>query len=164
VTTLTYFEKLFPAAAEFTCRLFFSFIAMQRKFHLCIPFLGIARPQSQLPRSIVHVSESDLYIPRICPHISCSIIGRSIVGIYKWLTDTCMWKSGLWPRNSFSGNNLFQIFGIGSLQCGRFSQGFGTIFNITGGFRNYFVVIDGYLEAVTTLSKRISIRVFRIST
>jgi hypothetical protein len=26
-----------------------------------------------------------------------------------------MWKLGLWPRNSFSGN-LFRIFGIGSLQ------------------------------------------------
>jgi hypothetical protein len=29
-----------------------------------------------------HVSVSDLYIPRISPHISCSRIGRSIVGEY----------------------------------------------------------------------------------
>ncbi len=41
----------------------------------------------------VHVSVSDLYIPRIGPqykiHIfSCSRIGRSIMGIYKSLTDT----------------------------------------------------------------------------
>jgi hypothetical protein len=50
----------------------------------------------------IHVSVSDLYIPRIGPHISCSIIGRSIMGIYKPLTDTWMWKLGLWPRNSFS--------------------------------------------------------------
>ncbi len=30
-----------------------------------------------------HVSVSDLYIPRISPHISCTRIGRSIVGITK---------------------------------------------------------------------------------
>jgi hypothetical protein len=41
--------------------------ALQGKSHLCTPFLGIARPQSQFP---LHVSVSDLYIPRISPHIS----------------------------------------------------------------------------------------------
>ncbi len=51
-----------------------------------------------------HVSVSDLYIPRIGPHSSFSRTGRSIVGIYKSLTDTRMWKVGLWLRNSFSGN------------------------------------------------------------
>jgi hypothetical protein len=35
-----------------------------------------------------HVSVSDLYIPRINPHISCSRICRSIVGKYKSLTHT----------------------------------------------------------------------------
>jgi hypothetical protein len=52
----------------------------------------------------LHVS--DLYIPRIGPHISCS---RSIVGIYKLFTDTCMWKLGLWPRNYFSWNISFKF-------------------------------------------------------
>ncbi len=44
------------------------------------------------------------HIPRIGPHISFSRIGRSILGIYKSLTDTWMWKMGLWPHNSLSGN------------------------------------------------------------
>jgi hypothetical protein len=36
----------------------------------------------------IHVSVSDLYIPRIGPPISCSRIGRPIVGLHKSLTDT----------------------------------------------------------------------------
>ncbi len=36
----------------------------------------------------IHVSVSDLCISRIGPYISFSRIGRSIVGIYKSLTDT----------------------------------------------------------------------------
>ncbi len=51
-----------------------------------------------------------MYIPRIGPHISCSSIGRSrIVEIYKWFTDTWMWKLGLLPGNSFSGNIWFEF-------------------------------------------------------
>ncbi len=44
------------------------------------------------PNVHIHVSVSDLYIPRIEPHISCSRIGRAMVGIYKSLTDTWMWN------------------------------------------------------------------------
>jgi hypothetical protein len=40
-----------------------------------------------------HVSLSDLYVPRISPHISYSRIGRLIAGIFKSLTDT--WR-GNW--------------------------------------------------------------------
>ncbi len=42
------------------------------------------------------------------------------MGIYKSLTDTCMWKLGLCPPQFFFWEDLFQIFGIGSLQflCG----------------------------------------------
>ncbi len=76
--------------------------ALQRKSHICIPFLGIAQTQSQ--------SVSELYIPRISPHISCSRLGRSIVGIYISLTDTWMWKLGLRPSNSFSGNICFEFW------------------------------------------------------
>jgi hypothetical protein len=67
---------------------------------------------ASVPISTLHVSVSSLYIPWIGPHISCSRIGRSMVGIYKWLTGT--W---LWPCNSLSGKCLFRIFGVGSLQC-----------------------------------------------
>ena len=41
--------------------------------------------------------------------ISCSRIDRSIVGIYKSLTDTWMWKLGLRPRYSFPGNICFKF-------------------------------------------------------
>ncbi len=56
------------------------------------------------------MSVSDLNIPRIGPHISCSRIGRSMVGIYKSLTDTWMWKLGLWPRNSFLRYWFFAVW------------------------------------------------------
>ncbi len=61
------------------------------------------------PNFHIYVSASDLYIPRIDPHISWSRTGRPIVGIYKSLTDTWMWKLGLWPRNFFSGIICFQL-------------------------------------------------------
>jgi hypothetical protein len=35
---------------------------------------------------------------------SCSKIGKPIVEIYQSLTDTWMWKLGLRPHNSLSGN------------------------------------------------------------
>ncbi len=56
----------------------------------------------------IHVSVIDLYIPRIGPHIFLQQ-NRQIDGgnIYESLTDICMWKLGLWPRNSFSGNICF---------------------------------------------------------
>ncbi len=78
---------------------------LQRKSHLFIPFLGIARPQPQFPYSCV--CERFIYSPRIGLHISSSWIGRP--GIFKSLTDAWMWKLGLRPRYSFSGNISFEI-------------------------------------------------------
>ncbi len=46
------------------------------------------------PNFHIHMSVRNLYIPKIGPHISCRRMGRSIVGIYKSLTDTWMWKLG----------------------------------------------------------------------
>ena len=48
---------------------------------------------------------SEIYIFPGSVHIFfCSRIDRPIMGIYKSFTDTRMWKLGLRPRNSFSGN------------------------------------------------------------
>ncbi len=85
-----------------------AWVTLQRKSPLFIPFLGIARPQPQFQHSCVSVSVSDLYSPRIGLHISSSRIGRPIVGD-KSLTDAWMWKWGLRPRYSFSGNICFEI-------------------------------------------------------
>ncbi len=60
------------------------------------------------PNFHIHVSVSELYIPRISPDISSSRTGRPIVGIYNSLTDR-MWKLGLRPRYSFSGNICFKF-------------------------------------------------------
>ncbi len=54
--------------------------------------------RSLSPNFHIHMSASYLYIPTTDRHISCSRIGRSIMGIHISLTDTWMWKLGLWPR------------------------------------------------------------------
>ncbi len=71
------------------------------------------------PSFYIHVPVSDLYIPRIGPHISYSRNGSSILGIYNSLPDTWMWKLGLRPRYSFSGNICFQFsaFFLCSVVC-----------------------------------------------
>ncbi len=81
--------------------------ALQRKSHLCIPRKGIARPKSQFPHSCVF--ERFIYSQDQSTYFPASRIGRPILGIYKSLTDTWMWKLGLRPRNSFSGNICFKF-------------------------------------------------------
>jgi hypothetical protein len=61
------------------------------------------------PNINILVSVSDLYSPRIGLHFSSSRIERPIVEIHKSLTDARMWKLGLRPRYSFSGNICFEI-------------------------------------------------------
>ncbi len=63
------------------------------------------------------VSLSDLYIPRIGPHISCSSIGRQIVGIYKSLTDAHECQNWDWGRSIlflgiFVSNFQFWFFAV----------------------------------------------------
>ncbi len=75
------------------------------------------------PNFHIHVSVSDLYIPRIGRHIFLQqkTVGRPIVEIYKSLTDTWMWKL---VAQFLFWEYLFQIFGIVSLQCVRSSPYF----------------------------------------
>ncbi len=88
---------------------------LQPKFHLWILFREL---RGLSPNFHIHVSVSSLYIPRIRPQISCSRIGRSTVGRYKSLTETWMWKLGLWPRNSFSGYPIRTVSNV----CEKFAE------------------------------------------
>ncbi len=94
------------------------YATLQRQFRLYIPFLGIARPQPQFPVMylwVIYISPGSVYF-----YISSSRTGRPIVGIYNSLTDTWMWKLGLRPRYSFSGNICFKFsaFCLCSAQAG----------------------------------------------
>ncbi len=84
------------------------FTTLQRKNHLCIPFLGIARPQSQFPH--LCVCERFIYYQDRSAFFLCRRIGRSIVvGIYKSLTDTWRLKLRMWPRSSYFGNICYEF-------------------------------------------------------
>ncbi len=69
---------------SFKCDILFNFLHCKENpiyVFLFQELLGLS------PNFHIHVSVSDLYIPRIGPHISCSRIGRRILEIYKSLTD-----------------------------------------------------------------------------
>jgi hypothetical protein len=65
-------------------------VALQRKSHVCIPFWELRVLSPNFP---IHVSVSDLYIPRIGAHI---FLQQNRLDI------------GTVPRNSFSGNICFE--------------------------------------------------------
>ncbi len=112
-TTLLYLETFPSINNPFQTTLFFCSItvcsALQQKSHLCTVFL-FWELRGLSPDFHIHVSVSDLYILGISPHIFLQQ-NRQIAS----LTDTWMWKLGLWPRNSFSGNICFEfsVFFIG---------------------------------------------------
>ncbi len=68
---LTFWNLTFCGCTSFA-------LALQRK---CNVFL-FWELHGLRPNFHIHVSVNDLYIPRIGPHISCSRIGRSVMGIY----------------------------------------------------------------------------------
>jgi hypothetical protein len=70
---------------------------LQRKSHLCIFFWEL---RGLGPNFHIHASVSDLCIPTIDLPIQLQKICGPILGIYKSLTGTRMWKLGLGPRNS----------------------------------------------------------------
>ncbi len=72
-------------------------ITLQRKSHLCIPFLGIALPQSQFPHSCV--CERFLYSQNRST-FGYSKIDTSFLAICKSLTD-------IWMLNSFISGNTY---------------------------------------------------------
>ncbi len=85
------------------------FLTIHRKESLNYVF-----PEKELrslsPIFYIHVSASDLFIFPGSVHIYfMQQLGRAIVKVYKSLTDTWMWKLGLWLRNSFSGNICFEL-------------------------------------------------------
>jgi hypothetical protein len=85
------------------------------------------------PKFHIHVSVSNLYIPRIGPHISCSSrIGRSIEGIqyinrsqtHECENCDCVRAIPFWEY-------LFQVFGIGFLQCSLWLHALCSLFTLS---------------------------------
>ncbi len=95
-------------------------VLFPEKEYISVIFVAVYIPVKELhglsTNFHIHVSVSDLYsiFPGLVHIFSCSRIGIPILGIYKSFTDTLMWKLGLRPCNSFSGNIFFEF----SLQCG----------------------------------------------
>jgi hypothetical protein len=59
---------------------------LQRKFHLRIPFRGIARPQSQFPHSCAFgrfINSQSTYVQ----YLAAAQLDRPILEIYKYFTE-----------------------------------------------------------------------------
>jgi hypothetical protein len=76
-----------------------------RKFETNIPRKGISGPQSQFPHSCV--CERNIYSHDGSAFLLEEICGP-ILGLYKSITDTRMWKLGLRPRNSQKRNTVYK--------------------------------------------------------
>jgi hypothetical protein len=79
---------------------------LQRKSHLCIPFLGLG-PQSQVPHSCV--CERFIYSQDRSTYFLQQNRQTDHGNENKSLSDTLMWKLGLRPHNSFSVNICFEF-------------------------------------------------------
>ncbi len=79
-------------------------------FILYIPFFWELRGLS--PNFYIHVSVSDLYIPRISPHISSSRKGRPIVGIFNSLTDIFLFWEYFFQFSAFCLCSVEKVNGL----------------------------------------------------
>ncbi len=87
-------------------------------YHYCTAKTKCRKFKTNIPRNIspnfhIHVSVSELYIPTMGLPVLLEEICRLILGIYKWLKDTWMWKLGLRPRYSQKRNMWTEL----PLQC-----------------------------------------------
>ncbi len=76
--------------------------------------------RGHIPNFHIHVSVSDLYISTIKLPIMLQEICGQILGIYKSLTNTWMWKLGLRPRNPKKRNNKWDFHCSAELDCTRY--------------------------------------------
>ncbi len=90
---------------------------LQRKSHFCIPFLGIARPQSLFPHSCVR--ERFIYFQDRSTYFlqQNSKLGRGNIWIAHRRMNGKIWTVA---AQFLFCKYLFRIFGIGSLQCSPF--------------------------------------------
>ncbi len=77
--------------------------AMQRKSHLCIILLGIARPQSQFPDSCV----CERLIPRIGPHIFLQQNRQITKYLHIQSTEQCLASSELLTPQPLSTQRVY---------------------------------------------------------
>ena len=114
---------IFPQAPENNVRVISNFTENSRRYSQARFTTALQRQNTEISKQIfpekeywglspyfhIHASVSDLYIPTIGLPILLQEICRPILGLYKSLTDTWMWKLGLKPQYSFSGNICFKF-------------------------------------------------------
>ncbi len=103
------FTWLVPGTPIFCAMVLCTAKTPYRKFETNIPIKGIVRSQFQFPHSCVC---ERFYIPTIDLPILLQELCGPILGKYKSLTDTWMWKLGLRPRNKEYVNGIsFAVLG-----------------------------------------------------
>ncbi len=123
------YDERLPHKWVRTCSFLQSIVGFGRAKRLCAAYTPAKNhdtenskqifPEKELhghsPNFRIHVSVSDLCIPTIdLPILLQGNRCGPILGIYRSLTDTWMWKLGLRPRNSRKMFTLFTLYIIAS--------------------------------------------------